>query len=335
MKQEVLRKRDYGYDNVKFVLILAVIVGHLLEFCKLSHWKEVYQLIYLFHMPAFVFIGGMFAGKNTARNAFREFITYLVFQIGYIAFSTHVLGITKEYQFTTPYWILWFLMAMAFYHILTPLFDTEKKGVQIAAIVVTVALSLLAGYDNTIGYTMSLSRFLVFQPFYVLGLYFRKAEPQIRAVTDKTTLRKILVGACAVVLVALTWLLVKDPKITKEMLYGSYDYARLGYGAGERAKLLLAGLVWIAFFLFALKPLCDRKIPLISMIGANTLPVFLFHGFVLKLLQKHYAAKIDNYFLLVGVALGIALVFGNPVFGFLLRPHKIDLRAWKTLGRRT
>ena len=51
--------RDPWLDNVKMVLITLVVVGHsigLVEASEGSHW--VYDFIYLWHIPAFVFVSG-------------------------------------------------------------------------------------------------------------------------------------------------------------------------------------------------------------------------------------------------------------------------------------
>ena len=55
--------RDTRIDSLKFVLICLVILGHCLELFSLHLTpvtNHLYQFIYLFHMPLFVFISGCF-----------------------------------------------------------------------------------------------------------------------------------------------------------------------------------------------------------------------------------------------------------------------------------
>ncbi|MFZ7944441.1 acyltransferase family protein, partial [Neobacillus sp. 19] len=59
----VTSKRSKYFDNAKFILIFLVVFGHLI-----SPLKErdrilftLYTVIFLFHMPAFIFISGYFA----------------------------------------------------------------------------------------------------------------------------------------------------------------------------------------------------------------------------------------------------------------------------------
>jgi len=48
--------RNYSLDNIRFFLIFTVVFGHILEVCDqfAGSWL-VYNFIYTFHMPAFIF----------------------------------------------------------------------------------------------------------------------------------------------------------------------------------------------------------------------------------------------------------------------------------------
>ncbi len=329
---ELTAKRDYGYDNIRFILIFSVVVGHLLEFCKVPGHNEVYRLIYLFHMPAFLFVCGRFAGKKVMKHVFREFLLYVLFQTAYIFFANRFLGKVTAYQYTTPYWILWFSLALLFYHVLTPLYETERASRRFMALGITVVLALLAGYDKTVGYYTSLSRFFVFQPFYLLGLYGRDAEPVIERWLNRRRFRRIALMVTATAAAAMTVPLIFEKSIKSSMLYGSYSYSRLSYGIAVRGKLLLAALAWIAFFVIVCKPLLNRSVLLVSTIGANTLPVFLFHGFFMRLLQKHHTEDFNSWLFVICVALILLIVFGNPIFS---APLRLSLPSPSQKGRKS
>lgn len=56
------KERDYFFDNVKAVLMFLVVLGHLLlPIHGESFLVVVKRLIYVFHMPMFVFVSGYFA----------------------------------------------------------------------------------------------------------------------------------------------------------------------------------------------------------------------------------------------------------------------------------
>ena len=54
-----MKERVYKFDNLKLLLIVLVIFGHILEFVPNS--MDKYIFIYTFHMPCFMFVTGYFA----------------------------------------------------------------------------------------------------------------------------------------------------------------------------------------------------------------------------------------------------------------------------------
>ena len=55
-------ERDYRIDGIKWLLIVLVTFGHVIE-PALSNpiANKLYSIIYIFHMPLFVFISGYYA----------------------------------------------------------------------------------------------------------------------------------------------------------------------------------------------------------------------------------------------------------------------------------
>lgn len=65
--------RSSYWDNAKGILIFLVLIGHFIMTYR--PLKAIFDSIYLFHMPAFLFISGLFSKKklsnfqkNTAIN---------------------------------------------------------------------------------------------------------------------------------------------------------------------------------------------------------------------------------------------------------------------------
>ena len=58
-------ERDYRIDGIKWLLIVLVTFGHVIE-PALSNpiANKLYSIIYIFHMPLFVFISGYYAFGN-------------------------------------------------------------------------------------------------------------------------------------------------------------------------------------------------------------------------------------------------------------------------------
>ena len=70
------------------------------------------------------------------------------------------------------------------------------------------------------------------------------------------------------------------------------------------------------FFLFVLVPVLRFKIPIVSTIGKNTLPIFLLHGFFLRYAGAeglYIQAAQGDLVQLVVCALVILMVLGNSL----------------------
>jgi len=98
------------YCNLKLILIFLAVYAHLFEPQILSSrfLAVQYKVIYLFHMPAFSFVSGMFIKDCLMALAqMRKALGYyLVLQIFCMAFF-------KETSIFVPYWHLWYLLSLA------------------------------------------------------------------------------------------------------------------------------------------------------------------------------------------------------------------------------
>ena len=74
-----MKNRIYRYDNAKFVLMFLVIAGHLLECFSGRFVSSIYRTIYLFHMPAFIFLSGYFSSFHPKKILCRLILPYAVF----------------------------------------------------------------------------------------------------------------------------------------------------------------------------------------------------------------------------------------------------------------
>lgn len=297
--------RDYSFDNIRAVLITCVVFAHLLEIrSPFSFGGDLYRVIYSFHMPVFLFICGWFARFDRTKLLYGLFLPYLMLQTAYIFFQRWLYGTDIALQFTTPYWLLWFLLALFFYHLLFPLYDVDTSKKRIAVWKFVLILSFAAGYDATVGYSMTLSRLLVFQPWFLLGFYARRTELRPLSMIGKVLITSALV-VCIVILCR--------SSISNNMLYGSYSYDKLQYHAGIRIFLAFMAMVWVLMFYFVFRPFANVRIPLITTLGKNTLPVFLLHGFIVKYIGYRYPQLLETPIGFLVVTCLILVITGNPV----------------------
>ena len=64
--------RESYWDNLKFILIYCVVLGHCLGCCTTSGLSvALWDFVYLFHIPLFVFISGRFS--NIQSNNYNHY----------------------------------------------------------------------------------------------------------------------------------------------------------------------------------------------------------------------------------------------------------------------
>lgn len=260
-------------------------------------------------MPVFIFLFGYNVKYSPKRIVYRWFIPYVIFQCIYILFSRFVLNDNKDFQFTTPYWLLWYMLACIYYQLLLPMFNAVDKRRQICVIICAFILSLLAGYDNTIGYYMSISRFFVFQPWFILGYYCRKNDflQQFTVMPKKRVLVLLVSMVIIVVLVPFIW------SFPSELLYGSYSYSNCGGAMWMRAVAFAMSLSVILFLFVGMKPYLSKKLILITNIGQNTWPIFLLHGFVVKAVPVYFPYLVGSPWMTIFLSYVILLLAGNKL----------------------
>lgn len=312
--------RHYGYDNMKGILVFLVVFGHFLELCPATLQKNIlYLVIYSFHMPAFLFFSGFFA-KYHPRRMGQLAILYGIFQLLYRLFAHFALqsGSTLEPGglLFTPYWLLWYIPVLLNYQLLLPLWTRRGPRQKIGLLALSICIALLCGYCKQIGYALSLSRFLVFLPFFLLGNLAGTHRTQIASSN-----RKFLLFLAVLVSISSLYL-CRSGQFTPQMLYGSYSYA-IGYHPGIRLQAMGIATAWIVFLAALSNTILVRPAPILSYIGSHTLPIYLLHGFVVKCIGK-YSPSITIPTALLYSAISVAL-FGNPITSRLfyrLRPCK-------------
>ena len=296
--------RHSGYDNLRGILIILVVLSHFLELCPGDATETpVYLTIYSFHMPAFIFLSGLFS-KYSKGNMRRLAAIYILFQLLYRSFARFCLGITGALTpsaiLTLPYWLLWYLPVLLYCQSLLPLWAKLRIKGKVLLLFLSVFAALVCGYCPQIGYPFTLSRFFVFLPYFLAGKLFGELELRF-------TRRQIPPLLCAMVFLSLY--LCASGKFKAYILYGSYPY-NIGYSAGIRLQAMLIAVVWICLLISLAQTELNKPIPLLSYIGTHTLPIYLLHGLAVKYISALRPSFTFTTALLCSAA--IIAVTGNP-----------------------
>jgi fucose 4-O-acetylase-like acetyltransferase len=271
-------------------LVTLVVIGHAWALLPgdgvVGH---LYDFLYAWHMPAFVFVTG-YLSKSFSFTSDRLWnlvrtvaIPYVIFECLMAFFREWFGGEQLQDLFADPHWPLWFLTALIAWRLLTPLFRSLPFPTAIALAVAVSAVSALVTGD--VSEYFDLTRAAGMLPFFVIGLH-----------TTPDNLERLRAGAVRwaaaatfVVIWALTGL--TDRLADTDWLYYSTPYADLGVsdpqGIFTRLALLAIGAAGAAAFL-SFVPRVDGWF---ARMGSATLVVYLCHGFVVRGLA--YGGYID------------------------------------------
>lgn len=300
--------REPYFDNVKFLLITLVVVGHM-ALAPVMDRSEVanalYIFIYFFHMPLFIFIAGYFSKKIERENYYQKviagvFIPYLIFQTVYIMYDYFLLGTDElNVSYFSPYYALWFLLSLTAWKIMLPIVVKLKYP-----LIISIVLAIVIGYLNDIGGYLSLSRTFVFFPFFLAGFYCKKEY------LDKLFQKPVRIISIVVLLASMVIIYVYGQDINKELLMGSADFQYLDYvgleGFKNRTVVLLITTI-IGGAVLSVTP--RHKIPLISDLGSRTIYAYLLHAFLVKYLSYTKFYNVINTNVEIVVWMVVCIIF--------------------------
>lgn len=179
-----MKRRSCDICNLKVFLLFCVVLGHALE-RDIGYdiaAANLYRVLYLFHMPLFAFVSGLGAKSGPAcfKQARQAFKQYLCAQGLVLLVCLLVQPGSFSFYLTRPYWHLWYLLSLASWQLLAGgahlvMAHTGPRTIartKVWLLLLAVAAGLLAGYLPAIGRAFSLSRTLVFFPFFLAGAFW-------------------------------------------------------------------------------------------------------------------------------------------------------------------
>jgi len=315
--ENVKSKRIIEIDYLKTLAMFLVVFGHFLECFYSSYSNLLYQLIYLFHIPLFVFISG-YLSRFKYRDLFKFCLLYLIFYFLYAGFNHILYGSDLTLTFFHPYWILWYLMSLIFWKMSLPLLDKISNKYHLLTIIITFVFGLYVGSCGIVNRFFSMSRTLAFFPFFVLGYYKRK-QNSLSFNTKITNITKLL--GVLLVLISFTCLIMLGLFLTASF-YMADPYSGLRHSVYQR-------LIIYVFAFFMIYFICSISISreniLIKNISNNTLTIFLFHGFIINIFKRYSFLSNRNLSILISFVLSIIVLLVFTFIGILYSKIKEKL----------
>jgi len=317
-------KRSKYFDNAKFILIFLVVFGHIISPLK-EHdgiLFTLYTVIFLFHMPAFILISGYFA-KGFKKKGYlmksvkKILIPYFIFQFIYSIYY-YLIGQEDSLaiDFLHPHWSLWFLLSLFFWNLLLYIFARLKW----LGLAVSILMGIAIGYIDDVGSFLSISRTFVFFPYFLLG--FLLNGNQLRKLVRA---KHSLLAGIVIILGTLLFFSIGFPKDAVPWLLGDTSYEGMGgleWSDGFTRAFQYGVTLIVVFGFLALIPSTQFKM---TKIGERTLYVYLFHGFIIKLLQVIIPEEsvpffLGNYLMLIFLSFIICLFLGSYVIKKYTQP---------------
>ena len=263
------------WDNLKFLLIVFVVVGHVIGHSTKSEIlsRSIYLFLYSFHMPLFIFISGLFFRYKNVHQKIAIFLVFgillkiVLFLTGF-AYSSHIPKFSAFGGGGVP----WFLFALAAYYVLAVLLRDLNK---LFILIFSIVFACFVGYDKTIHDFLHLSRIIVFFPFFWLGLILSSNE--IIEYKERRKLIKLSIALLLIICFAVLCVTHIDVLYRLRGFFtgrNPFPKAMLDIGPLVRMCCYLISLL-MCWALIILTP--NKSIPYVTIWGSRTLHVYFWH----------------------------------------------------------
>ena len=295
------RKRSPYWDNMKALLIILVVFGHFMyELEGQSKWIGcLFDFIYMFHMPAFIFVSGYFSrseNSRSGRSIIKLLCAYFLFNTVFIVWGAYK-GSTVNYA--VPYYSYWYLLALVAWRISVPYVAKMK-----AALPISIIAALFVGFCGDVSNVLAMQRIVSFYPFFLAGYMLGRdrADKFISAKYIKRFLPGLFALAVGVIL-AYTGNKLFDYS-EEQLMMGLYGGVAWQAPAARLSLFVIAAVM--IFGIMLIVP--DVKIPVLTKAGKNTLAIFLIHRPLVLLLADPMAKLGSAQILAVSCILTVVLV---------------------------
>lgn len=323
------------WDNLKFFLIFLVVLGHISD-CYTDNYpimRSVFVAIYTFHMPLFLFISGLFSKKTIEQKRYDKIFSYLILYVAIkiLLFATDAV-VRRNFEFSlfNEGGVPWYVLALFAFCLIT----IGLKNISPAYVfTASVILACFVGYDSTISELLSLSRIIVYYPFFYAG-YILDAKK----VSEKLS-NKYIVALSAIIMTVfllVVFLKIKSVYWLRPMLTGLNPYEVMG--PNQHYGIIYRFVYYIVVFIIGASviSLTPNRIAggFFAKIGSRSVQVYSMHYVFIYVFfhnpvtynWMHTHIPSFMLWLVVPAAMAIVLICSmkiwTPVFDIILKPKK-------------
>ncbi|MBR2548238.1 MAG: acyltransferase family protein [Eubacterium sp.] len=333
----MIRDRIAKIDNIKFWVILSVVIGHVIFYFRGDPLADtIYLFVYSFHMPVMVFIAGMFSKHSVDSRRYEIVIQYLAVYLVMKfleALADYFARGAFSFYFLWESGPAWFALALAVFILVTMFINTyDKKSMLLLAIMV----GCLAGLDTHFGNHFASMRICVFYPVFLAGYYTEPEKLTVRRYDKKIQIAARIIALIVLILIFIVFFNFSDrTTLILQLFKGKHAYDEMGIGIEIIIYRLLCYAFWAAMGILVFLVVGERN-TLLTWIGSRTMSVFIWHSFIISLLFSTFDGKeiLLEYYPHLYLFAALVIAFSITVITAFFP----DLRIADTLsvkGRRT
>ena len=316
--QTISKKRINLWDNIKFLLIALVVVGHFVDGLANNYnsFKSIFIFIYAFHMPLFMFISGLFYKPKNIKNKFLMY-TLIGFALKITIFIiNYILGKNPSFSLLSDNGIPWFMFSLAIFTLISYILRDQNKKL---ILIFSVLIACFTGYDKEIGDFLYLSRSIIFFPFFWLGTMIKGEE--IIKIKEKYNKKLFIIGSFIILIWGILCLTNLDTLYTLRHLFTGKNYfSKTVYAFGPLARLFCYVLaIILSMAIIAITP--NKKLHKITEWGSKTLQIFYWHYPVIYVLFaifnfRVFCSSISGKIVFLELAVLTTIILSHKIFSF-------------------
>ncbi|MEE3343275.1 MAG: acyltransferase family protein [Bacilli bacterium] len=315
-----MRERIYKFDNIKFLLILLVVIGHSVEFYidKYNSMNKIFIFIYSFHMPLFIFLSGLFQKKiyhfkDLPLKKLCYYFYLIVIMFVLFVLSNKMFGVNLSFNFISSFDVHWYLVVLIIYILMVPIISRLNLNI---LFIISFILGCFVGFDNRIGDFLCLSRVIVFFPFFCLGFIFSDKKETLIKITNNIICK--FLSICVIIF----FLYICYRRLDLIWKYKSVFTGRNAFNLIQNIPncsfkhRFITYMISLAMGFSIMCVIPNIKFKLFTKLGKRTLQVYVFHRSLLYVcfnmglfnkLERIFGEKLVFVMILIGIIITLLL----------------------------
>ena len=258
-------ERDYRIDGIKWLLIVLVTFGHVIE-PALSNpiANKLYSIIYIFHMPLFVFISGYYANvkdkEKLISKGFMLLETFLVVMIPQCFYYGSIIPLLNP---ENSGWYLislitWYIIFLLIINKLVGKIVVQYNGCGGQLLIFSCLLAVFAYMLplKQFGNLLSFQRSCMFLPFFMMG--FLRRVKGLPIIPDVSKCIKLVLAIAS--LVCFAFCLIYSGRILHVLEFNNANVAHVKFVQSKyrnASNLESIGLYWINYYYIRCFNVCE------------------------------------------------------------------------------